>query len=535
MNTIHARRLLLPLSLFLLVTLSCNGPTQATSRAETSAQPPPTSTPLSAPVALDLCDLVSAEDVSAALGEPFVVVPDMQTGACSFSTAQGAVPMTVAVSAAQGDQARTLVQQAASVALIFGGDAAALATAQELQANAATMPLAEVVDKTNQILAGVGYTFVPASFPGEHSTWGWNAYGAGSLQVAAEDTYLSINVTGAEEPRARQAAESLFATAQGRMPPAFTIELEDSFRFEYTAPTTAPEVAATLPSPVPTAQTVWVADRLSGRVARIDAASGQVVAEIPVGKFPVSLAVTDDAVWVANQGDGTLSRIDTASNAVGATYKVADENFLRIASGEGSIWVAACMDKVVRAIDPENGSVVGEVPAEGCWNVAAGGGSIWVPVGERTVLRVDPKLWIAIPKVFVRSGPAEIAPGFGSMWVVNVNDRSVSRFDPASGQVTATIPTEVDRVTGTMRGLSAGATRLWVATNGGVLGIDPTTDQVVVTLHSAENAWYLAEAGGKLWVSTGDDGKILSLDPATGEVIDTVHWGRQPLALAVGP
>jgi DNA-binding beta-propeller fold protein YncE len=520
-------------SVLLLSLLACN--LFGAARPEPTPLPEPsTATVPPEPVALDLCLLATAEEVSAAAGAPFTLVPGLTTGACSFSATQGTIPMAVAISAAQGEQAKTLVQQAASVALLFGQDPTALAIAQELQANAASLPLAAVVDKTDAILGSVGYTFSPATLADAQASWGWNAYGAGVLEALIGDTLVSISATGMDEDEARRVAEALFGVVQPRLPPAFTIELTEGLQVEYTSVTSTPEPT---PSPVPAAManTLWVADRLGGRVARIDAQSGAVLADIGVGRFPSSIAVGEGAVWVANEGEGTLSRIDPATNLVAATYPIAEKNFLRITTHDGQVWAAACLDDAVRAIDPASGAITGEVAIDECWNIASGGGSIWVPVGERTIVRVDPKLLIAIPTVFVRSGPAEIVEGFGSMWVTNVNARSISRFDPITREVTANIETGLDRIHGSLRGMAAGVDRMWLATNQGVLGIDPQTDQVAVTLHQAGEAKDLAEAGGRLWVTTGDAGTIVALDPITGDLVQTVYWGSQPLAIAAGP
>lgn len=165
----------------------------------------------------------------------------------------------------------------------------------------------------------------------------------------------------------------------------------------------APEPTAT-PAP-PTNSTVWVSDRQAGRVARIDAATGNVLAEVTVGSQPTSIAVSEDAAWVGNEGDGTISRIDPATNQVVATISIGQKGFLRLAAGEGRVWAAACLDKVVKVIDPAIKEVTASVPAEGCWNVALGGGQVWVPIGERTVMRIDPVALTSIPAIFVQSWP----------------------------------------------------------------------------------------------------------------------------------
>jgi YVTN family beta-propeller protein len=188
-------------------------------------------------------------------------------------------------------------------------------------------------------------------------------------------------------------------------------------------------------------------------VARIDAATGTLLAEVPVGSGPMSIAIGESAVWVANQGDGTVSRVDPATNQVVATISIGQKGFLRLAAGEGRVWVAACLDKVVKVIDPTTNEVTASVPAEGCWNVAVGGGQVWVPIGERTVMRVYPATLTAMPTIFVQSGPSEIAAGFDSMWVANVNAITVSRFDSVVREITATLMTGLDLAKHNLHGL----------------------------------------------------------------------------------
>jgi virginiamycin B lyase len=87
-------------------------------------------------------------------------------------------------------------------------------------------------------------------------------------------------------------------------------------------------------------------------VARIDAATGNLLADVPVGSGPMSIAIGEGAVLVANQGDGTVSRIDPATNQVVAEISLGQEGFMRLAAREGRAWMASCLDKVVRVIDP---------------------------------------------------------------------------------------------------------------------------------------------------------------------------------------
>lgn len=507
---------------------------QATQPEAEAATPTPEAVAV-APVSLDPCTLLSAEEVSNALGETVEVQPGLQTGACSFATTTGSQPKSIGVSAAQGSQARELVQMSASMGLLFGGTPELQQVADDLKANAASMTLVEVVEKAHLLLAPLGYGYSPAENQTSPSFWGWNPMGAGSLEQVDGETYLAISAIGLEEPSAKTLTKALLDLAASRLPAAFTIELGESLRIQYTAevPTVTPE--ATSPPQPAALSTVWVADRSAGHVAHIDCVTGRILADVRVGAHPSSIAAGEDAVWVANEGDGSVSRIDPATHEVVATIPIGKSGFLRLAQGEGRVWVAACLDKVVKVIDPATNQVTASVPAEGCWNVAVGGGQVWVPTGERTVTRIDPVSLVAIPTVFVQSGPSEIASGFDSMWVANVNAMTVSRFDPVSREVTATLMTGLDHANHSIRGLAAAADRVWLATTAGILGFDPA-DNTLATLHTTvADPWFLAPAGGALWVTTNAPGGIFALDPTSGELVRQVSWGSMPSAISAGP
>jgi YVTN family beta-propeller protein len=88
-----------------------------------------------------------------------------------------------------------------------------------------------------------------------------------------------------------------------------------------------------------TERDVWVANRLSGTVARLDARSGRIKAKIKVGRAPSNPAVASDGtVFVPNAQSGTVSRIDPARNKVVQTIKVGGRPF-PAAFAFGDIWV----------------------------------------------------------------------------------------------------------------------------------------------------------------------------------------------------
>jgi hypothetical protein len=216
-------------ALLVIISLLLGSTACALQDSSSEAPPEPTTPSPGAvevtPVSLDLCTLLTTAEVSDALGEAVEVQPGLQTGACSYTTTASAQPKSVAVSAAQGSQARDLVQMSASLGLLFGGNADSQQIAEDLKANAAAMSLQEVVEKANTLLAPLGYTFSTAGTQDAPAIWGWNPMGAGSLQQVDGETYLAVSVVGQDEQAATALTPSLLPPAEERLPAAFTIDL----------------------------------------------------------------------------------------------------------------------------------------------------------------------------------------------------------------------------------------------------------------------------------------------------------------------
>jgi DNA-binding SARP family transcriptional activator len=84
--------------------------------------------------------------------------------------------------------------------------------------------------------------------------------------------------------------------------------------------------------------TVWVLNRNTATVVRINALTRAVAAVIPIGvdRVPNAIAAAGQTAWVAN-GDGSLSRIDTTSATARSIW--VGESVGNVASGGGRLWV----------------------------------------------------------------------------------------------------------------------------------------------------------------------------------------------------
>ena len=118
-----------------------------------------------------------------------------------------------------------------------------------------------------------------------------------------------------------------------------------------------------------------VGDLRGGRaVARRARAEPPIERTIEVGAGVRYVAFGDGAVWVANWNDSTVSRVDPATNQVTARVPVGAAQAL--AAGAGSAWVSVA-----------GGSRSGVLPASACGELIAGGGRPDVLIASNLTLR----------------------------------------------------------------------------------------------------------------------------------------------------
>jgi serine/threonine-protein kinase len=114
---------------------------------------------------------------------------------------------------------------------------------------------------------------------------------------------------------------------------------------------------------------------------RIDARSGR-ARRIPVGRFPVGVAVAFGSVWVVERDEDAVRRIDPVTGrttqVIGVGHIPAD-----VAVGLGSVWVTSQCAGTVSRIDPASNRVVREIKlGYHPFNLAVGGDFAWVGVGK---------------------------------------------------------------------------------------------------------------------------------------------------------
>jgi YVTN family beta-propeller protein len=160
---------------------------------------------------------------------------------------------------------------------------------------------------------------------------------------------------------------------------------------------------------------------------------------------------------------------------------------------------------------------------------------MWVSNSPKgTVSRLDPKSSTVVATVATGKRPCSgLAVGFGSLWVPNCGDQTLVRVDLKTNAVTATIPTTIGNSEG---GIATGASSVWLVIDkrGTLVRFDPATNKPVAEIRVPAGSYGLAFGEGAVWVTSTDGNSLSRVDPATNLVVETIPVGKAPRFLAVG-
>jgi peptide/nickel transport system substrate-binding protein len=242
---------------------------------------------------------------------------------------------------------------------------------------------------------------------------------------------------------------------------------------------------------------LWVAQPDRGRVVRVDLDDGEVRDTIEVGASPSGIAFGAGSVWVTNAGDGTVSRIDPETNFAGEPLP-AGSRPTGIAFGGGALWVADTLGGQLLRIDPTSGEAQRAPLAGPPSGVVFTEGGVWVTTAPASVVRIDPDGLDVVLTRAVGSGPSAVLSAFGSVWVANELDGTVSRIEPSTGRELSKVP-----VGDGPNALAASGGTLWVTTryDGVVTAIDPASTTAGQTVPVGAEVASLTASGDDLWLA----------------------------------
>jgi hydroxyacylglutathione hydrolase len=161
--------------------------------------------------------------------------------------------------------------------------------------------------------------------------------------------------------------------------------------------------------------------------------------------------------------------------------------------------------------------------------------SVWVSNKPRnSISRIDPHTNRVLATITTGKEPcAGLTVAFGSVWVPNCGDQTISRFDAQTAKLLATLPVNIADTEGT---IAAGEGSVWMPSDAsGVLTrIDPNTDRVVARIPVPAGSFAAVVGEGAVWVTCTKRNLVSRVDPKAGKVIATIAVGPSPRFLAVG-
>jgi DNA-binding beta-propeller fold protein YncE len=181
----------------------------------------------------------------------------------------------------------------------------------------------------------------------------------------------------------------------------------------------------------------------------------------------------------------------------------------------------------VLRVDPDTGKVQTRISvAPSPFVLAASPDAVWVASRAlNSVNRIDVKT-NEVGTVAVGAGPYAVAWGFGSAWVSNSLEGTVSRI--TGTKVVKTIKVGIEP-----NGLAAIGSSLWVTdhTAGTLIRVDPRTNRVTGRVKLPGADW-VTPAAGSLWVSE-ETNVVARVDSRTLKVLARVPVKHNPLGSAV--
>ena len=255
--------LVLMVVMTLVLTLACNALSGLTAGEDVPPTEPPAATEALEPtvveqqaerVQLDPCTLITEEEVGAVLGGPVQIQPSMGTGGCVYllQSDDPSVMVQLALSAAQGNEAKAFTVLSLGLLAGFSGDPEIQAGFEEVNSQLSDLTLLETVSRMTELFRETGVSLTEADGPGEHATWlvyESEYYSQGTLIMVSGDEYVSLTQIGGDMAAAFEQLGNLGRTVFDRLPESFYMLDEDgdgSFSFslgeeEEPAPTVAPE------------------------------------------------------------------------------------------------------------------------------------------------------------------------------------------------------------------------------------------------------------------------------------------------------
>ncbi len=229
-----------------------------------------------------------------------------------------------------------------------------------------------------------------------------------------------------------------------------------------------------------------------------------------------------------------------ATAARQATRQTAQQVLTATAASDDAI-AAATATAFARL--PMPGEVVATIPVgNDPQAIATTDGTLWIAnSGDGTVSRIDPATNEVVATVTIGSiggeygSPKYIAAHNGQIWATNDAEGTVVRIDPATNQVVQTISVPLRGFGRFFHGLMVDDSGLWISDGEtDVLHIDPQTGALLATI-PVLGSNVIAAGFGSVWVVAEYDSAVMRIDPTSNQILNEITLdASRPLFVATG-
>jgi YVTN family beta-propeller protein len=254
---------------------------------------------------------------------------------------------------------------------------------------------------------------------------------------------------------------------------------------------------------------------------------------------------TSGQLYVADV-NGRLLRLDPGTGATVSGGTVPD-GVSQFTSGAGFLWAAGNGYRIAQ-IDPHTLAIVHLFmePAATA-GIAYAGAGLWATIdpGNGEIGGDQPPVDATLNLIVTASGesakavpigalPDFVDSAYGSLWVTNHHSSFVTRVDPVSGRVVASVSTGLLPIGDAS--VTDGGESVWVADwdAGTLRRINPLTNRQVAELPVP--AYTLTFGDGAVWAVDQDDALLIRVDPATDRMVTAIRNpnGNAALTFAEG-
>lgn len=261
---------------------------------------------------------------------------------------------------------------------------------------------------------------------------------------------------------------------------------------------------------------VWAVRNGTNNISKVNATTGAVVTTTPVGTRPVDAAFDGRYIWVANSTSNNLTKIDPGTGGVAGTFPVGGTDPRAIEFDGTYLWVAVA-GNTVRKIRTDGTIVdaytVGNDPVDLAYEPENNNSYMWVVnrgSNSVTKLRIFGTPGSIVGTYPVGVVPTHIAYDGAAMWVTNIWDSYVTKFNADTGAVIGryAIPVGADSIAFDQPGYSNGpvtdpSTYMWITNylDSSVTKLRVASGAVVATYPIGQGARSVVFDGTNIWVA----------------------------------